>query len=219
VTNPNLTLPIVALVQSRREELAISRAELVRRMGYKNVSKGLRRLDQLYEGRIERWRQHTKPLADALNVASDVVARAMSETETQIRAANEAERRASFRPHGIILCEHRPNSFLMAAIAGADRRLQINFDPSAHVITYAQEAKAETSRRKDDFLLNHFYGCPTGFVVNYTPDYALRFQLDGSPFAAFERALEPGQVSISIGGRPLTQSQLDLVMGRELPTS
>jgi hypothetical protein len=219
VTDPSLTLPIVTLIESRRLEGGINRAELVHRMGYKNVSKGLRRLDQFYEGRLDQWRQLVQPLARALSVESDVVARAMAETEAEIREVNEAERRATFRPHAIILAEHRANSMTMAAIAGADRRLRIDFDPSTLPIKYAQEARAETSRRKDDFLLNHFYGSPTGFIVNFSHDYAVRFELDGSPLAAFERAFEPGHISISIGGTPLTQGQFDLVMGREMPTS
>lgn len=219
MTNPNLTLSIVALVERRREELGISRTVLISRMRFKHLTKGRRLLDELYEGQVHRWRPLVEPLARALQVTADVVARAMSETETEIRAAIEAECRARFKPHAIILCEHRPNSMMMAAFAGADRRLRIDFHPDAHAIKYAQEAKAETSRRKDDFLLNHFYGPPMGFVVNYTPDYAVRFQLDGYPAAAIERALERDQVSLSIAGRPLSQRQIDILVGGGLPTA
>ena len=38
------------LIEKRLEELGIRRGELVRRMGYSNISKGCRRLDDLCEG-------------------------------------------------------------------------------------------------------------------------------------------------------------------------
>ena len=46
-----MTLAIQLLITSRCRELRLGRAELVRRCGYKNVSKGLRRLEQLYVGK------------------------------------------------------------------------------------------------------------------------------------------------------------------------
>ena len=47
-------LAIEALVSRRCDELGLSHKELIRRCGYKNVSKGLRRLEQLYAGRFQR---------------------------------------------------------------------------------------------------------------------------------------------------------------------
>ena len=44
------TLAIESLVRRRCMELGLSQPELTRRCGYKNISKGLRRLDQLYWG-------------------------------------------------------------------------------------------------------------------------------------------------------------------------
>jgi hypothetical protein len=36
-----------------------------------------------------------------------------------------------------------------------------------------------------------------GFIVNYTPDSAVRFDLDGNPVEHFDRAYIPGQVRCS----------------------
>jgi len=33
-----------------------------------------------------------------------------------------------------------------------------------------------------------FFGPPTGYIVNYTPDHAVRFDLNGDPVEAFNRA-------------------------------
>jgi hypothetical protein len=46
-------------------------------------------------------------------------------------------------------------------------------------------------------------GRTTGFIVNYTPDSAVRFDLDGNPVEHFDRAYMPGQVEVFIGKQKL----------------
>jgi hypothetical protein len=43
-------LPIRTLIEARSQDLALTRADLVRRAGYKNIDKGLRRLEALMTG-------------------------------------------------------------------------------------------------------------------------------------------------------------------------
>ncbi len=45
-------LPISALIKDRMRELGIERTELVRRMGYRNQTKGLKRLDAILAGEL-----------------------------------------------------------------------------------------------------------------------------------------------------------------------
>jgi hypothetical protein len=49
-----MSWPIEKLIIERCRELGLSRRELVERCGYKNVSKGLRRLEQVYTGDLEK---------------------------------------------------------------------------------------------------------------------------------------------------------------------
>ena len=44
-------LAIAALIRSRLTELGLSRGEFVKRLGYKNIAKGIRRIDVLCEGK------------------------------------------------------------------------------------------------------------------------------------------------------------------------
>jgi hypothetical protein len=46
-------LAIATLIRSRMNELALSRGELAKRLGYKNISKGIRRIDALCTGDVE----------------------------------------------------------------------------------------------------------------------------------------------------------------------
>ena len=45
-------LAIATLIQSRMTELGLSRGEFAKRLGYKNIAKGIRRIDALCEGDI-----------------------------------------------------------------------------------------------------------------------------------------------------------------------
>ena len=44
------------------------------------------------------------------------------------------------------------------------------------------------------------FGRVTAFVVNYSPDRAVRFDLDGSSLEVLPRAVRPGRAWISVGG-------------------
>ena len=57
------------------------------------------------------------------------------------------------------------------------------------------------------------FGKVTGLVVNYSPDYAVRFDLDGNVVEAFERAFRIGHASFSLGGRKLSRGELDAIFG------
>ncbi len=52
------------------------------------------------------------------------------------------------------------------------------------------------------FLKNSAAGKPlSSFIVNYTPDSAVSFDLDGNPVEHFARAYTPGQVELFLGRR------------------
>jgi hypothetical protein len=67
------TMAIETFVRGRCKELGLSRNELIRRCGYKNISKGLRRLDQLYSGEFKSGAGLIAMLPAALDVPDDVI--------------------------------------------------------------------------------------------------------------------------------------------------
>ncbi len=81
------TLPITALILSRSRELGLSRADLARRAGYTNISKGLRRLEQLCVGEFRSTRAIIQALPSVLHVSPDEVKRAVEDTQRQFREA------------------------------------------------------------------------------------------------------------------------------------
>jgi hypothetical protein len=50
-----------------------------------------------------------------------------------------------------------------------------------------------------------------GFIINYSPDCAVRFDLEGNPVELFDRAHRPGEATLSIGGRAMSHAELAAV--------
>jgi hypothetical protein len=212
------SLAIQILIDERCRQLGLSRSELVGRCGYKNITKGVRRLEELYAGDFQRTAHLFAGLAKALDLSPDVVERELNETNQQLevrtaRAAAEAEAawRASFKPHGILLgTQERPSQiFIFAVSGGAERWLKIHLDLSQPPVTYAEQALAVV--RKTPSV--QFFGGTTGFIVNYTPDHAVRFDCEGQPIETLTRAYRPGEVTISLGRRPISAKAFGKILG------
>lgn len=80
-----------------------------------------------------------------------------------------------------------------------DRWLRIPLDLSEPPVTFA--AQALTVVRRTPFV--QFFGTTTGFVVNYDPDHAIRFDLDGNPVKVLNRAYRPGEVTLTVGRKTI----------------
>ena len=219
-------LPIKTLISNRCDALSLRLSDLVRRCGYKNISKGLRRLESVQQGCFKGNEALIQALPSALEVPADVVKEAVAATQRQIYEANEAAWRAAFRPHAVILTEKdRPEQIFIAAIIGVERLLRVDLDPTEGEVTYIGQA-LKGIRQKfarwnpkgidvssvglGDLPLPTF-GRPVGVIVNYTPDRAVRFDLSGNPIEAFDRAHRIGEAQLFLKGmgRPLSRDELD----------
>ena len=115
------TLAIETLARDRCEELGLKPVELVRRCGYQNMSKGLRRLEQLRAGDFAGTSGPLRTLPAALQVPVDVVEEAVQATQRYLCEAAEAAWRAAFRPHAVIITERTiPQPIFMACMIGVD---------------------------------------------------------------------------------------------------
>ena len=147
-------------------------------------------------------------LAVALEVDKAVVENAIAATAEIIAETNrlaEAERdaawRKSFKPNAYLVgSTNRPTQITFYGMTGGPERwLKIPLDLSQPPVTYALQALEFVA--KTPFV--PFFGPTTGFVVNYTPDSAVSFDLDGNPIEHFDRAYRPGQVEVFIGKQRL----------------
>ena len=117
-------LAIEALISGRLQDLKLSPVELIRRCGYKNLSKGLRRLAGVRAGYFDGqvWLLHALP--DALGVPPEKAQQAVEDTQRYLHEENEAAWRAAFVPHGIIVTERdRPTQLFVAFFSASQGRL------------------------------------------------------------------------------------------------
>ena len=128
-------------------------------------------------------------------------ARSCLEAERQAEAEREAAWRACFKPHAYLVgTRERPWSITFYGMTGgAERWLKIPLNLSQPPVTYAAQAHEFAKKTPD----TKFFGPTTGFIVNYTPDSAVRFDLQGNPVEHFERAYVPDEVEVFIGKQKL----------------
>jgi hypothetical protein len=59
------------------------------------------------------------------------------------------------------------------------------------------------------------FGKTIGFVINYSPDQAVRFDRNGQPIAILDKAVRPGTaVLLRLGGRPIPAEVLRLAFDK-----
>ena len=215
------TLAISALVRSRCKELGLCPVELVRRCGYKNVSKGLRRLEQLRTGDLTRSAGLIRMLPPALDVPVDVVKAAVEETQRYLRDSAEAAWRAAFKPHAVIITDQeRPSPLFVAAIIGVDLLLRVDFDLTASPVTFVKQSLDGVRQRRQRWRGNSLpaFGKMVGFIVNFTPDFAVRYDLEGNAVEQFDRAYRIEEVTLSIGGRAVSHAELAAIFSGKYST-
>ena len=195
-------LAIATLIRSRMTELGLSRGEFAKRLGYKNIAKGIRRIDALCEGDVEGTKQFLDVLPQALETSAETVKRALDQTVRELELAEKQEAEArdkiwreTFRPHAIILTGRTvPSPIFVAAIIGVEKLLRIDLDATQGPVSFVRQVLDCLPEWVSAF------GKTVGFVINYSPDQAVRFDLNGQPIAILDKAVRPGTAILRLGG-------------------
>jgi len=192
-------------------ELGLSRGEFAKRLGYKNIAKGIRRIDALCDGDIEGTKQFLDALPQALETSAETVTLALDQTVRKLEFAEKQEAEArdkiwreNFRPHAIILTERTvPSPIFVAAMIGVEKLLRIDLDAIQGLVSFVRQVLDCLPEGVPAF------GKTAGFVINYSPDKAVRFDPNGQPIAILDKAVRPGTaVLIRLGGRPMPAETL-----------
>lgn len=219
--------PLYTLVETRRKELNLSWPELVHRCGYRNTGKGLNRFNDIWQGslRSESSAKILTALPAALELDADIIQDAIRRSEELLQqscdrakveadkaaAAANAKWRALFKPEAYLLgTASRPSQITIYGMTGGSRRwLRIPLDVTKSPVTFVEQAFAVVRRTP----IVPFFGPTTGFVVNYTPDAAIQFDLKGQPVAVIDHAYIPGETSLTIGSQPIEMNELIRSLG------
>ena len=200
------TLPLISLIDNRCRELDLKKAGLVERLGYKNIPKGLRRLEQLKLGNLTFSQQIFSNLPAALDLCDTVVVNAIADTKEQLRQEDEDARRQAFFPHAVVLTERSiPSQIFFAGLIGASRHRRIGFDLTRAPDTFLSQAMAILKLKLNQFHGGiPFFGKATGLVINYTFERKAEFNLDGKLLKISPKAMQLGEATaILANGKPI----------------
>ena len=108
-----------------------------------------------------------------------------------------------FSPHAIIQAERSiPSPIFVACLLGPERLLRIDLDTSRGTTTYVRQALAQMNLRYPEGGVPAF-GRIVGLVINYAPNRAIRFDLEGRPLELLPEACCVGTAALSKYGQPL----------------
>jgi hypothetical protein len=213
---------LARLIKRRSQELGLDARALGLRLGYQNPAKAAGRVDALCAGHIfsRKSRAALGRLANALAVPEHVVQDALAATEALMvelqRQAQEEKRfaadadevrwRAAFRPHAVIETASRcPSQIVICGLTGGiGRWLIVPLDSSKAPITFVRQVldalpdQLRTGPSGDKGV--PFFGRAIGFILNYSPDRAVRFTLNGEARETLAKAYRPGKVELTVGG-------------------
>jgi hypothetical protein len=153
-------------------------------------------------------------LPQALEASAETVKLALEQTVRELELAEKQEAEArdkiwreNFCPHAIILTERTvPSPIFVAAMIGVEKLLRIDLDPTQGPVSFVRQVLYRLPERVPAF------GKPIGFVINYSPDKAVRFDPNGQPIASLDKAVRPGTATLHLGGRPIPAEALGLIV-------
>jgi hypothetical protein len=91
---------------------------------------------------------------------------------------------------------------------GVEKLLRIDFDATQGPVSFVRQVLDRLPEGVPAF------GKPIGFVINYSPDKAVRFDPNGQPIAILDKAVRPGTAVLRLGGRPIPAEALGTVFGK-----
>ena len=92
--------------------------------------------------------------------------------------------------------------------------MRIDFDLTAGRTSYIHQALNGVHEKLSEWKCRTLpaFGRPTGVVVNYTPDRAVMFSLEGKALEILPRAYRVGKVRLSVGGRRVSPEVLNKII-------
>jgi len=97
-------------------------------------------------------------------------------------------------------------------MTGAPRYLRVDFDLSKPRPTFIHQILCELRLRLHRFKgVIPFFGRAIGVVVNFAPERAVRYDLEGNAVEILQRACRTGEAYVRIGGRWLSAGEADAV--------
>ena len=189
----NTPSPLARLIHTRMQQLGIGAQALGFRLGHSNAAKATGRVDSLSESRSDSGGKTFALLAKPRKPSGDLASALM-----------RSSRRSKPLPARSRFADELRNGFSFTSTLRS-RRLR-SF--SRWLWRYLEAAAGP--RR---YSRVPFFGEAFGFIINYSPDHALRCTITGEPLQILFKAYGPGEVELCIGNRPIATTTVARLLG------
>ena len=195
-------------VTLRQKALQLTRKDLFARLKPSNLGKTAQRLDSFlaHEINYKRCQDFLPKLAVALSESSEEAEHITAELERLVEqrrqaktALEQAHYVANFKPHAYLVGSYkRPSQITFFAMTGGSERwLKISLDELGNSQSPEQAIAEIVAYLKENPTIM-FWGAATGFYINYTPEKAVHYDLNGKPVKEIEGNYHPGDAVFSI---------------------
>ena len=185
------------LISETMAAKGLRKSQIVSLLGFKNITKGIRRLDAFVEDGVDSPGMLDR-LPSALGVPAETVHAAYEQTLDQMRAEAEAQRsahlerlRAEFRPHLRVKTERTVPSpiFVVAMTGGPDRWLRINLPEE--IIAFSKDSQIEQAA---EIIRQHHaehkgwagpFGSINGYYYRVEFEKAVEFSVTGQVVGSY----------------------------------
>jgi len=205
--------PIHALIYSVMKGKGVARLTLVKSLGYRNVNRGLRRIDDLLLSGTGRKALLAK-IAEVLGIDQEQIDKALDETRELLRKEREYSERKKFRPY--IYVQHasqRPCSITIVAFVGVDQFKFILVPWEITALPLQQQVESVSTLVREHYQGKGtrctMFGEITGYIYRYSFDEGISFSVHGELLNADLKRKGSEwspQATLTIGGKRVTGS-------------
>ena len=183
--NEPMTLQV--LIEKECARMGVTDLEFTRLIGIKKFHKGKRFIEQVKGNQMEKMIHMRHQMANVLDVTLEQVDSAIKESKDAYYRKIDADWRAVFQPHAVLITANKiPSPIFVAAITGSAQKLYIGTPANLSQLAWP----SWFVKNLPEWLPG--FGDVQGFVINYTPDRAIRFDLLGNPVETLNKALRRG---------------------------
>jgi len=201
--------------RSKEDKLTI-----VKKLGYKNLNKGLHRLDHLIQtGQCPDSLR--KKLPTALGLDPSVIQRAyeltlnqLEEQEEKARRDRESYERRMFRPHIWVKheLEYPPVSICIVAFIGIEHWKVINLPEDIAGLRWSEQFKTIREKiiehQSQEYVDKSMFGKVIGYIYRKTYDKSFLFSANGNLLEIYSPKVRKPEVYLEVGNKKIREGLL-----------
>lgn len=204
------------LIKSTIQNKGIKKVDVVKGLGYRNITKGLRRLNDCIQGEGKCSKKFLREVAGVLGIKEQVLDEAIEKTEDECRLEREeaARRREiyarkNFKPYIYIkTSETRPKSIGIVAFAGAAvyKCVGLPEEISSWPIERQIREVSKTVKRNYRERNGHSgqFGKITGYIYYRTYDEGIEFSIEGEVVGdSLGKPVEDTEITLQVGNKTI----------------